>query len=112
MVKRGSVAISFPAWATALSIVSCYGTLALIGVLSLLGVSLAAEDRAWARAAVVFFAGLAAVALALSSAKRRRFAPLVLSVSGFLLISWATYGFRSRLVEAAGFALLAFVTAW
>ena len=112
MTKGGGAARSFPAGATALAIVSCYGTLMLIGVLSLLGVSLAAEGRAWARGAVVLFAALATVGIAASSAAHRRFAPVVLSGIGFLLTSWATYGFHSRLVEAVGFVLLIFATVW
>ncbi len=48
-----------PGAATALAIVSCYGTVLLIGVLSLLGVSLAIDERIWT-GAISTFAALAA----------------------------------------------------
>lgn len=92
--------------ATIVAVVSCYGTLALIALLSLAGISIAAGERTWARAAVVLFAALATLGIALSSVRNRRFAPLLASGIGLLLTSWATYGYRNRLVEALGFALL------
>jgi len=65
-----------------------------------------------ARAAVVIFSGLSAAAVAASSAMRGKVIPVALSMSGFLLTALATYGFRSRLVEALGFALLIVAVAW
>jgi arsenite methyltransferase len=112
MARSSGVTIGLSAWATALAIVSCYGTLILVAVLSLLGLSLAAEARVWARGAVVLFAALATAGLAASSTRQRRWAPLVLSAAGFLLTFEATYGLHSRLVEAAGFALLVLAAVW
>ena len=98
--------------ATVLAIASCYGALLAIAFLSLLGVTVSADDRAWARGAVVLFAALAAVTALASSVFRRRILPAALSIGGFLLTTWATYGFRSRLIEASGFALLIAAVAW
>jgi hypothetical protein len=36
-----------PGAATALAIISCYGTALLVGLLSLLGISLVIDPRAW-----------------------------------------------------------------
>lgn len=112
MPKRRNAANWVPVAATTLAMVSCYGTLLAAAILPLLGLSLAAEGRIWARAAVVIFSGLSAAAVAASSAMRGKVFPVALSMSGFLLTALATYEFRSRPVEALGFALLIVAVAW
>src|SRR3546814_17928524 len=49
---------------TLLAILTCYGTLALVALLSVLGVSIAIHEGAWA-AAISAFAGLAVFGVAL-----------------------------------------------
>lgn len=74
-----------PGLATALAIISCYGTGLLLGALSLLGISVVLDERAWAGAISV----LAALAALLIGASRRRSGivhPAVVAVLGFALI--------------------------
>ena len=100
-----------PTAATALAVLSCYGTTVLIGLLSLLGVTLALDPRIWA-AAISSFAALAAVAIAASCRRRRTAGPTVVAALGLGLIFWTMYGSYSRAVEFAGFTLLIAATLW
>ncbi|MGH6893484.1 MAG: MerC family mercury resistance protein [Dongiaceae bacterium] len=94
-----------------MAILSCYGTTALIGLLSLLGLSLAFDDRIWA-GAISGFAVLATVAITISYRRHRIVAPAVIAALGLGLILWAMYGSYSRAIELVGFALLAAATLW
>jgi arsenite methyltransferase len=97
--------------ATALAIVSCYGTMLLVAALSLLGISLAINERAWA-GAISGFAALAVLAIAASFRRHRSVGPILVATSGLALILWAMYGSYSRAVELAGFVLLIVATVW
>ena len=100
-----------PAAATVLAVVSCYGTTLLVGLLSLLGVSLAINERAWA-GAISVFALLAAMLIATSGRRRRVVGPSLSAAIGVAFILWAMYGTYSRVIELAGFALLVAATLW
>ena len=91
--------------ATVLAIISCYGTGLLLGVLSLLGFSVALNEQVWA-GAISVLALLAAVLIAISSWRRRTTSPTVLAAIGAALILWTMYGAYSRIVELIGFAFL------
>lgn len=100
-----------PRTATAFAVLSCYGTTALIGLLSLLGVSLAVNERAWA-GAISVFATLATFAMAVSYRRHHSIGPIVLAVFGLGLILWTMYGSYSRAIELVGFVLLVAATLW
>ncbi len=100
-----------PGAATALAIFSCYGTTLLIGLLSLLGISLAVDQRAWA-GAIGVFSLLAAIAIAVSYRRHRVSGPAISAAVGLVLILWVMYGSYSRVVELVGFAFLAVATLW
>lgn len=97
--------------ATLLSITACYGTLLVIGALSLLGVGLSLHTGAWA-GVIVAFAFAAVAGVALGYRRHRTAAPLLLSVAGACLITWVMLGSFSRLLELAGFAMLIAAAAW
>lgn len=101
----------FPRAATALAVLSCYGTTALIALLSLLGVSFALDEGAWATV-ISIFAALAAVAIAVSYRRYRIIGPAVVAALGLALILWVMYGSYSRVIELVGFALLIAATLW
>lgn len=101
----------FPGAATALAILSCYGTAAVIGLLSLLGVLLPLDEGAWATA-ISIFAALATIAIAVSCRRHRIIGPTVVAVLGLGLILWVMYGSYSRIIELVGFALLIAATLW
>ncbi len=111
-MNGGSSKLSwFPRAATALAVLSCYGTTVVIGLLSLLGVSLALDEGVWA-GAISVFAALAAVAIAVSYRRHRIIGPTVVAALGLGLILWVMYGSYSRVSELAGFALLVAATLW
>jgi len=89
----------------ALSLVACYGTLAAIALLGALGVGLALNEAVWA-GAIVLFALLAVVALALRWRRHGRGLPVLLGVGGLALIVFAMYVSYSLPAELGGFALL------
>lgn len=95
--------------ATAFAIISCYGTGLLLGALSLLGISVALNERAWA-AAISVFAALAAVLIGVSSWRRHVIHPAAVAIVGLALILWTMYGAYARVVELLGFAFLIVAT--
>jgi len=91
--------------ATALSLIACYGTLATIALLGALGVGIALNEVVWA-GAIVLFAALAVVALALRWRRHGRALPVLLGGAGLVLIAFAMYVSYSLPAELGGFALL------
>ena len=102
-------------WVAVVSLVTallaCYGTLALVGILSVMGISIVINAAAWA-GVITVFAGLTVLGVALGLRRHRRPPPIVLALFGFALIAWAMLGHYDRTGEIAGFALLIAATAW
>lgn len=96
---------------TVLSITACYGTLATVSVLSLLGVTLAIHKGVWA-GAISLFALLALSGVALGYRVHRGIGPLVFAALGAGAILWAMFGSYSRVVELMGFAGLITGSIW
>ncbi len=97
--------------AVVLSIVACYGTLALVAILSLAGVTVSVHEGAWA-AVIVVFAWIAVLAMGVNIRAFRSFGPFVLSGIGALLVSWVMIVDYSRVMEVSGFALLIVAALW
>src|SRR5215468_1110995 len=100
-----------PPAATAAAVLSCYGTTVLVGLLSLLGVTLALDPDVWATAISVF-ATLATAAIAMSDRRRRSAGPTMVAAAGLVFILWAMQGTSNSGVELAGFVLLTAATLW
>lgn len=95
---------------TALAIIACYGTLVVVGALSLVGFTIAIHEGVWA-GAIVIFALLALFGILLGWKKHRQTIPLLFGMVAVGLIVW-TMGFTySRLTEVAGFFLLVLAAA-
>lgn len=109
--SKASKASWLPRAATALALVSCYGTTVLIGLLSLLGVSLALDEGIWA-GTISVFAALATIAIAVSYRRHRTIGPTAVAALGFGLILWVMYGSYGRIIELAGFVLLIAAALW
>lgn len=92
-------------FATAFSLIACYGTISAIALLGALGVTIALNEAAWA-GAIVLFAGLAAAAIFMRWRKHRQHLPLTLAAFGFLLIAYAMYISYSPITELGGFVFL------
>jgi FtsH-binding integral membrane protein len=97
--------------AVVLSIVACYGTLALVAILSLAGVTISVHEGAWA-AVIVVFVWVAVLAMGVNFQRHRSFGPFVLSDIGALLVSWVMMVDYSRVLEVIGFALLIVAALW
>ena len=94
-----------PGAPTAQAIISRYGTGLLVGVLSLLGVSLALNVKVWG-GAISALALLAAAVIVVAGWRRRIAYPAIVAVIGVVLILWTMYGAYSRIIELIGFAVL------
>jgi peptidoglycan biosynthesis protein MviN/MurJ (putative lipid II flippase) len=92
--------------AVALSLVACYGTLALVLLLATAGITLEVHEGVWATAIVVF-AWIAVLAMGVNIPLYRSFSPFILADMGALLISWVMFVNYSRGLEILGFAMLA-----
>ncbi len=97
--------------ATALSLVVCYGTLAVIALLGALGFAISLNEKLWA-GAIVTFAALAVGGLGLGLARHRRPWPALVGGLGATVIGYAMYGRYDRLTELVGFVLLCLGAVW
>jgi MerC mercury resistance protein len=100
-----------PGLATALSLLACYGTLAVLALLGALGVAIALDEALWA-GAIVTTAALAVGGLAIGTARHRQVWPLLVGALGAAVIGYAMYAQYSRITEVSGFVLLSAATFW
>lgn len=91
--------------ATVLSLVACYGTLATVAVLALLGLRLQINETLWA-GAIVLLASAAVVGLALGARQHRVLWPLALGVIGAAALAYVMTVSYDRFIEVGGFLLL------
>ena len=94
-----------------LAVAACYGTLAAVSLLSLIGINLEIEESVM----VKLVSGLLVLALggmAYSFSKHRNPGPLLLSVVAAALLLWVFFGAYSRPLEMLGFALLILASIW
>lgn len=114
-MERTFKAVNKPDWlglaASLLAVAACYGTLAVLAMLSLMGVTLTLHEGAWA-GAIAFFALLALAGITLGRQRHGRSAPTALAVAGAALILWVMLAQYDRLIELAGFALLVGGAIW
>ena len=100
----GTVALVF-------SVLSCYGSLAAVAMLSLAGVSVAVNEAAVA-GAVVVFAALATLAVGREAKGYRSWGPLGLAAAGALLLASIMFNRYDAIGELMGFTLLAAGVLW
>lgn len=91
--------------AVIMSLITCYGTLAAIGLLGALGVTVALNETVWA-GAIIFFSWL--TVLLLWSRWRRHGAtlPIVLAAIGATVLTFTMTIIYARRIEIIGFAFL------
>lgn len=99
--------------ATALSLVVCYGTLAVIALLGALGVAIALNETLWA-GAIVAFAVLAVggLGLGLGLLRHRHPWPILVGGLGAAILGYVMYAQYDRVTEFAGFVLLCIAAFW
>ncbi len=99
------------ALSTVLSLVACYGTLAVIAVLGMLGTVIALNETVWA-GAIVVFTSIAAVGLVMGFLRHRRPWPVLVGGLGAVAIATVMLVQYDRLIEVAGFVLLCAGAVW
>lgn len=97
--------------ALGLALAACYGALAALALLAVLGVTLTLHEGVWA-GAITLFAALTAAAVAAGYRRHGSAAPLGLAVIGFGFIAYAMFVSYTAAVEIAGFTLLAAAVGW
>lgn len=109
IVRRGSLSQLKPNWSpfagVVLAILSCYGTIAVVSVLALFGMTVTINGTAWSLA-IVAFAALAVIGLTRHYGRHRHVGPLVLGASGLLALTWVMFGTHNKVLELAAFAAL------
>jgi hypothetical protein len=85
--------------------VACYGTLAIVGLLGALGLTIALNELVWA-GVIVIFAWVALLALCLSWRHHGRLWPMAIAAIGVAMITFTMVVAYDRILEIAGFALL------
>ncbi len=104
--------LSWLASATSLlAVATCYGSLAAVSLLSLIGISVDIDEAVLAK----LITGLMILALSgmlYSWRSHRHPGPLILSLNAAALLLWVFYGSYSRPLELIGFALLVTASLW
>ena len=111
MVYGGSNMRWLAALSTVLSLVACYGTLAVVALLGVLGTAIAINETLWA-GAIVAFAVLAIAGLGLGYTRHRQPWPILLGGFGAAAIGYVQYVQYDSLIEVAGFVLLGVGAIW
>jgi len=101
----------FGSVATALSLVACYGTLAVVGILGALGIAIALDEALWA-GTIVAFATLAVGGFGHGLVCHRQPWPIMVGGLGLVILGYAMYVQYDRLTELAGFILLCLAAFW
>jgi SAM-dependent methyltransferase len=97
--------------ALGLALMACYGALAALALLSLLGVALTIHEAAWA-GVIFLFAALTALAVAGGLRRHGSVGPLGLATLGAGLIAYTLFASYEPVTEFVGFGLLAAATFW
>lgn len=96
---------------TVLSLLTCYGTLALIGVLGMLGIVISFNNTVWA-GAIVAFAVLAVIGLGLSLTQHHKPWPVLLGTLGAAVLVYVMFVQYDRMIEILGFIFLSAAAFW
>jgi arsenite methyltransferase len=92
-----------------LAVLTCYGTLALVSLLSVLGISMVINEGIWA-AAIIMFAVIATAVIAVGMRKHHSLKPLILAIFATGLLIFTMYINYSMLTEVISFVMLAVAT--
>lgn len=102
---------SFASATSLLTVVSCYGTLAVVALLSVVGVTVHVNEEMMARILTIVLA-VALVGMLYSYRLYRDIRPFLLGAVSAALLLWVFYGEDSRLLEGLGFVGLVSASVW
>ncbi|HKI60668.1 MAG TPA: MerC domain-containing protein [Mariprofundaceae bacterium] len=94
-----------------LAVAACYGTLAAVSLLSLIGINLEIEESVMVKLVSALLV-IALAGMAYSFSRHRRPGPLMLSLAAAALLLWVFFAAYSRPLEMLGFALLILASIW
>ena len=89
--------------------ITCYGTLALVSIMSAMGVSMAVNENIWA-GSIILFAVMACAVIATGLRKHRSAKPLIVALAGTGVLIYPMYVNYSDVTEIVGFIILAMAT--
>ena len=95
----------------AVALLACYGTLAAVALLAMLGVGLALDEGIWA-GTIALFAVLTAFAIVPGARRHGGFGPSILAGAGAGAIVYALFVDYRLWIELVGFAALATAVLW
>lgn len=101
----------WPGVLAGLSILTCYGTLALVAALAIFGIQLNIHEGIWA-VVIVTLAWAAVIAVVLEFRRLHALGALVVAVIGAILITAVMFISYNRVVEVSGFALIIIAVIW
>lgn len=88
-----------------LAVITCYGTLASIALLSFIGISVTIDEALMTKI-ITFLLAIALSGMLYSWRLHKNFIPLLLSLLAAGVLMWVFYGEYSKLLEWLGFLLL------
>lgn len=94
-----------------MSLLACYGTLGLVGLLSALGMRLAVNEGIWA-GAILLFAWATEALVALGARAQGSFKPAMIGLAGAGLLTYTLLVDYRVAIEISAFALLAIATGY
>ncbi|NOZ37592.1 MAG: MerC domain-containing protein [Gammaproteobacteria bacterium] len=94
-----------------LAVATCYGTLAAVSLLSLIGVSVHIDEATLVKLITTLLV-FALAGMLYSWRSHRHPGPLMLSLGAGLLLLWVFYGSYSKPLEIMGFILLIIASLW
>jgi len=97
--------------ATVLSLLTCYGTIAIIGILGALGIAIVLNEAIWA-GAIITFASLAVVGFGFGLVRHGQPWPVLIGGLGVGILSYTMYIQYNRLTELVGFIFLSLAAFW
>lgn len=97
--------------ALALALLSCYGTLAAVALLAMLGTGLVLDQAIWA-GSIAIFTVLTVLAVAAGIRYHRSYGPAILALAAAGVILYVLFVAYAVVIELAGFALLAGAAGW
>jgi len=97
--------------ATLFSLAACYGTLAAMGILGVLGITIAFDETLWA-GTIIAFAVLAVGGFGLGLLCHRQPWPTLIGGLGVVILVYVMYVQYDRLDEIFGFILLCLAAFW
>lgn len=100
--RRGFLGIA----ALVMALVSCYGTLAAVGILAALGAGITLNPGLWA-GTIVLFTSLATLSVFAGYRRHRSVIPTALAIIGYALVLYAQFIGYGVITEFTGFVFLA-----